>query len=153
MGLIFGHKFRARYDSPQTGIAPPEPIMQSAIIAGEDVIARVSEAYAWTSEIYVQDVCVRCGETKDRKGGVMMGSPKSIAEYKKESAEEPEESVERGDEIPEEHLRETVPKVCPVCFHHWRNPKTNPDKPCPMCRDKVLSKVEDVMKNPDQYPK
>lgn len=43
-------------------------------------------------------------------------------------------SEQKHDQIPPEHLATRTPKVCPVCFHNWLAPKTEPDEPCPMCK-------------------
>ena len=70
MGLIFGHKFEARYSVEQSeGIWPfTEGALGSDILmTNPDNVNMVMEKTRSNKQTYIKDVCARCGETLEGK--------------------------------------------------------------------------------------
>lgn len=76
-GRLFGHKFQPRYDSNETypegtieGLRTNvDRVLAQYPMAAMDSLSEVAEAYRCMDQNfvrYVQDVCVRCGEVRER---------------------------------------------------------------------------------------
>ena len=66
MGMIWGHKFKARYDQDTKGV-PNAKIDNHVLIAlGAEDCALVLEKLQDIKQIYVHDICTRCGATIKR---------------------------------------------------------------------------------------
>lgn len=67
MGKLFGHAFKARYNSADNSSGPPSDIVLYAIQRAprdeflSDIIDSIGNAYKESDETYAGDVCVRCG--------------------------------------------------------------------------------------------
>jgi len=68
LGLIFGHKFKDRYDTKESGPAPSSElvgqIVNMTLTTGdekESLIRAVNDGCSQQEEVYVCDICVRCG--------------------------------------------------------------------------------------------
>lgn len=63
-GMLFGHKFEARYDEVITSHAPP--IKSMSVFCDAEVLAALGRLYNDTRSTYAHDVCVRCGMVINR---------------------------------------------------------------------------------------
>lgn len=68
LGILFGHKFCARYDEHKEAGSPSAAVVATTCNAYdssndnlEDVLDALGRAYRDSSTTYVHDVCVRCG--------------------------------------------------------------------------------------------